>query len=44
MYEQLLKQETRFPVGAAAQATSFVDYYQDNNLTVASGSVSTGPE
>mmetsp|Transcript_47792 Transcript_47792/g.51659 ORF Transcript_47792/g.51659 Transcript_47792/m.51659 type:complete len:749 (-) Transcript_47792:174-2420(-) len=44
MYAQLLKQETRFPVGAASQVTSFVDYYQENNLTVASGSVSNGPD
>jgi len=44
MYDQLLKQETRFPVGAASQVTSFVDYYQENNLTVASGSVSNGPD
>merc|ERR1719491_90862 len=43
-YEQLLKEETRFPVGAASLATSFVDYYQDNNLTVASKSVAAGPD
>lgn len=41
---QVLKKEGRYPVGASEQVSTFVDYYRDNNLTLASKATSRGPE
>ena len=39
-----LRTEGPYPIGAASQVTTFVEYYHDHNLTFASKSLANGPD
>ncbi|KAL7464025.1 hypothetical protein ACHAXS_004367 [Conticribra weissflogii] len=44
IFGSILRQEGKFPIGAAEGVSTFTDYYKENNLTVAMRGASNGPE
>jgi len=42
VFDQILRKEGKFPVGGAETVTSFIDYYEENDMTYALQSVSRG--
>lgn len=44
VYDTVLRKEGKFPIGGAESVTTFVDYYTENNLTLAMKSSTHGPE
>jgi len=44
IFDQILRNEGKFPIGGAESITSFKEYYQENNMDYAIKSLSRGPE
>lgn len=43
VYDAVCRKEGKWPIGGAEGVTTFVDYYKENNLTVAMKGVANGP-
>jgi len=44
VFDQMLRKEGKFPVGAAEATTTFADYYKENDMSFAAKSISRGAE
>lgn len=44
VFDQILRREGKFPVGAAETVTTFREYYKENNMDYATMSIGRGPD